>query len=446
MKTVFIKNFGCKVNAFDGQVLADLFLKEGFTFAKTYQSAELVVLNTCSVTEKAEKEVVYFLKRLKREVPGALLAVTGCYAKAAEKKLVEMRLADIVVPHEQKRQLVKIIKEYIESGTTIPLKEDMSSLASQNVFFGTSFASNTRAFIKVQDGCDSFCSYCIVPFARGRSVSVPEDAILEEVRRQMSRGTKEIVLTGVHIGNYGKDIQDGKSYNLSSLMKSILSLEGLCRVRLSSLEITDMTDELLSCLAEYKNKFCDHLHLPLQSGSPRILKLMNRHYNSEDFLKIVEKFRGVFPKANIGTDVIVGFPGEDDDDFDLTLKLLSKAEISYCHVFPFSVRPGTKAAEMPKKVAGQVIKERAKMLRSFSSENEKIYAKGFLGQNMEVLWEGDLDHDQRPLGKTRNYLNVAYEKFEENSSRDTLPQKGTVSLTYLQRLSKDGTIIGRASS
>ena len=437
MKTVFIKNFGCKVNAFDGQVLTDIFLKEGFALAETYKAADIVVLNTCAVTKNAEKEVLYVAKRIKRETPHTLVAMTGCYAKIAEKDLAENNLFDLIVPHEKKGQLPKIVKDYMKIGIRdLNRKEGQSLLSQEPVFFGASCSTNTRAFIKVQDGCDSYCSYCIVPFARGHSVSVPLESVLCEVRRQIARGTKEVVLTGVHIGNYGKDIGDGKTLNLSMLMREIFSIEGFFRVRLSSLEINDMTDDLMQCLALHRDMFCDHLHLPLQSGSSRILKLMNRHYTPEDFLAVVNKFRTVFPRASIGSDVIVGFPGEEAEDFELTLKSLTDVDIAYCHVFPFSSRPMTKAAEMPKKVASPIIKHRAKVLRDFGEERLNAYTRSFLGQTMEVLWEGDRDEEERPLGKTRNYLTVAYEG-------EGAPEKGTLNLVYLKQLSKDGNIIGR---
>jgi threonylcarbamoyladenosine tRNA methylthiotransferase MtaB len=422
MPSVYVKTLGCKVNTFDGNVLENQFLDHGYDRSGDGQAADVTVINTCSVTANADKEARYLARRIRRDNPDTLIVFTGCYAQTDSAALAAMDEIDLVVPNEVKDQLYKFVSQGIEArgrgqvlakmpeGVSEVSENRQSHFKSSVTLFDRADSSQTRAFVKIQDGCNGFCTYCLIPYARGASRSVQPNLILEEVKRLVSLGTEEVVLTGIHIGDYGEDLDTYSSMAerpIADLIRKIFDTTGLKRLRISSLEPAELSDDLLKVLSAYKGAVCDHLHLPLQSGSNRILKLMRRTYDRERYAQSVRQFRELFPNAGIGADVIPGFPSESDDDFNETVNLIKELELSYLHVFPYSRRPNTAAFRMPGHLDVGLIKERSKTLRNLSTAMSQSFATKFIGTTHEVLWEKDLDKLGRRTGYTRNYLSIA---------------------------------------
>ena len=455
MPSVYVKTLGCKVNAFDGHVLENQFIAEGYELVGEARAADVTIVNTCSVTANADKEARYLARRLRRDRPDAVIVFTGCYAQTDSARLVAMDEIDFVVPNEVKERLVSIVHEGLAHkrlhGSAPKMPADVTSVKenrqkhfkSSVTFFDRAGSAMTRAYVKVQDGCDGFCSYCLIPYARGASRSVPAEKVLEEIRRLVETGSLEIVLTGIHIGDYGRDMP---GYSLShgpdpivALVKNILNIQGLARLRISSLEPAELTPALARLLGEHPDIICDHLHLPLQSGSDRILKLMRRTYDSRGYRDAVARIRAYYPEASIGADVIPGFPGETDADFASTVSLIEDLELSYLHVFPYSRRPNTAAHRMAGHLDDALIKERAAKLRLLSKELATKYARRFIGQTVSVLWEKDFDPQNRRLGHTRNYLTVA-------AGGRLQPQPGSLGQATLKGFVEQGRMLALPSA
>lgn len=454
MPSVYVKTLGCKVNAFDGHVLENQFRTEGYELVTGAQGADVTVVNTCSVTANADKEARYLARRLRRESPNAVIVFTGCYAQTDSARLAAMDEIDFVVPNEAKERLVTIVQDGLQtrrSGGVAPKLPDgvkavvdnrQSHFKSSVTLFDRADSAQTRAYVKVQDGCNGFCTYCLIPYARGQSRSVPHERVLTEIRRLVDTGVREVVLTGIHIGDYGRDLPDlaaSAATPIVDLVREILSIPALARLRISSLEPAELSPELAALLGERRDAVCDHLHLPLQSGSDRILKLMRRTYDTAGYRAAVEHARRYFPEASIGADVIPGFPGETAEDFDATIRLIEELELSYLHVFPYSRRPNTAAARMPGHLPDALVKERAATLRALSEKLSAAYARRFIGRSREVLWEKDTDSQGRRVGHTRNYLNVV-------AAGDDQPAPGTLSQVVLKGFVEQGRLLARPLS
>lgn len=451
MPRVYVKTLGCKVNAFDGHVLENQFRAEGYELVETPDGADVTVVNTCSVTANADREARYLARRFRRENPETVLVFTGCYAQTDSAKLVAMDEVDFVVPNEAKERLVDVVQGGIAlrkaGGTATKLPDGVKQVAgnrqshfkSSLTLFDRSDSAQTRAFVKIQDGCNGFCAYCLIPYARGASRSVPADQVLAEVKRLLALGTKEIVVTGIHIGDYGRDLpsNEGRAHPIVDLLEKVLAEPGLARLRISSLEPAELSPELTALLAAHKGVVCDHMHLPLQSGSDPILKKMRRTYDTRGYADAVARFRAHFPDASIGADVIPGFPGETDEDFAATVRFLTEQRLSYLHVFPYSQRPNTAAARMPGHLPGPVIKERAAELRKLSETLAAEYARKFIGRTLPVLWENDVDAHGRRVGHTPNYLSVAAAGGEQ-------PVPGTLGRVAVKGFVEQGKLLARA--
>jgi threonylcarbamoyladenosine tRNA methylthiotransferase MtaB len=428
LPSVYVKTLGCKVNTYDSHALENQFRAQGYDLVDGALGADVTVVNTCSVTANAEREARYLARRIRRENPGAMVVFTGCYAQTDSAALAAMDEIDVVVPNEAKERLVGIVHDGLGRRTrgelapaaaaaATKLPDGVKAVAgnkqghfkSSATLFDKADSNQTRAFLKIQDGCDGFCSYCLIPYARGASRSVAPELVLAEVRRLVDAGSREIVLTGIHIGDYGRDLAGyaGDDNPIVTVLRQILAVPGLGRVRISSLEPAELSEPLCALMAEHRELVCDHLHLPLQSGSDRILKLMRRAYDAAGYAAAVERFRARFPEASIGADVIPGFPGETDADFADTKALIERLELSYLHVFPYSKRPNTAAARMPGHLDGDVVRARAAELRALSEGLASAYARRFIGRRLDVLWERDVDAQGRRLGYTANYLAVA---------------------------------------
>lgn len=450
MKKVFIKTLGCKVNSYDSNALANQFKERGYAITDSQLDSDISIINSCSVTQNAEKDARYLLRRFKRDNPDSKRIITGCYAQIDSANLAELDEVDFVVPNEAKESLVEIIDARDADGTfdkklptgLKPVKSNRQShfKSSLTLFDKSESQAKTRVFMKIQDGCNGFCSYCQIPYARGASRSVDPRKVVKEVKRLSDEGVKEIVFTGIHIGDYGKDLDHFNSHNglpFVSILKDILKSTSLERIRISSLEPAEFTEDLAEIMQE-NSIFCDHLHFPLQSGSDRILKLMNRQYDKARYFQSIETARRIFKNPFLGCDIIPGFPGETDTDFEETLEFIKKCDLTAVHVFPYSKRPNTAAIRMQNHVPQEVIKERAQILRDYSSERLSNFYKMHIGKEMEVLWESDRDKSGRLLGKTSNYLNVA-------APENSFVEKGMITKVAIKGLLGNEKLLGTPS-
>lgn len=463
MTSVYVKTLGCKVNSYDSRVLENQFRDQGYHIAEDQSDADITVINSCSVTETAEKEARYLLRRYRRENPQGLQVITGCYAQINSERLKSLSEVDLIVPNEIKHDLVRFVHEKtspskdvepdadstnaIAVQSKLPLSyvavEDnkQSQFRSSITLFDNAMSDQTRAYLKVQDGCNGFCTYCQIPYARGASRSVPMAKVLSEVEKLAALNTPEIVLTGIHVGDYGEDQADlleMATYQgetpFVSLVREILKYPNIKRLRISSLEPSEVTLPLLEVLAAHPDKVCEHFHLPMQSGSNSILKKMRRTYLKEQYLESVEMIRRFFPSAHMSADVIVGFPGESEADFQETIDFIKSCRLASLHVFSYSKRPNTAAAKLPGHHDVLTIKDRSSQLRSLSPKLYREYASLFLGKKSMVLWEDRLDDKGRRLGKSRHYLEVA--------AHDREAVVGQENLVELKGFTNDKHILG----
>ena len=365
------------------------------------EEADIYIINTCTVTNISDKKSRQIIRRAKHRNKNAVIAAVGCYAQVAKDKLEDIPEIDLVLGTSEKNNIVKYVEDFLSSEEAV---EEVSDVMHQSEFldFGSvTYTEKTRAVIKIQDGCDRFCSYCIIPYARGRVRSRKIESIVKEVEQIIQEGIKEIVITGIHIASYGKDFKDGTS--LIDLLEAINQVHDLKRIRLSSIEPTIITEEFMERLIK-TDKLCPHFHLSLQSGCTETLKRMNRRYTAEEFEKCTELLRANYPDSALTTDIIVGFPGETEEEFKQTYKFLSKIKFYQMHVFKYSPREGTKAAVMPNQISPEKKEERSRMLIELSHKNEAEYKQKFINKTVDVLFEqpeGDYI-----IGHTPNYLKV----------------------------------------
>ncbi len=378
------------------------FVEAGYEAVDFEEKADIYIINTCTVTNISDKKSRQIIRRAKHTNKNAIVAAVGCYAQVAKDKLEDIPEIDLVLGTSEKNNIVKYVEDFFSSKEAV---EEVSDVMHQSEFldFGSvTYTEKTRAVIKIQDGCDRFCSYCIIPYARGRVRSRKIESIVKEVEQITQEGIKEIVITGIHIASYGKDFKDGTS--LIDLLEAINQVSDLKRIRLSSIEPTIITEEFMERLIKI-DKLCPHFHLSLQSGCTETLKRMNRRYTAEEFEKCTELLRKNYPDCALTTDIIVGFPGETEEEFKQTYKFLSKIKFYQMHVFKYSPREGTKAAVMPNQISPEKKEERSRMLIELSHKNEAEYKQKFINKTVEVLFEqpeGDYI-----IGHTPNYLKVA---------------------------------------
>jgi len=388
MKTFSIISLGCKTNQYDSEAIADTLENVGLAQVEPGIAADLCVINTCTVTSVADKKSRQQIKKAVRANPGAQVVATGCAADNHTEKLEAMDGVTHVITNKAKGRIPELLG--LADG---PLALKISS-----------FGHRTRAFLKVQDGCECFCTYCIIPYVRGEVVSRPLDELEEEARRLVGSGHKEIVLTGIHIGSYGLD--QTPRVGIDDIMERLIPIDGLERIRISSIEAKEFSDRLLDLIASYP-KLCPHFHIPLQSGSDMILTRMKRRYRSEDLRNIVSSLNSMMEDVAYTTDVIVGFPGETEEYFEETMSLCREIGFSKIHIFPYSDREGTPAVQMKDKCSPHIISDRCKRLRTLEAELAIAYKQRFLDQTVEVLIENERDSNTGKLvGFTERYLRV----------------------------------------
>ena len=385
---------GCKVNAYETEYILLKFQEKGYEISN--DKSDIYIINTCSVTNMSDAKSRKVINKIVRENPNAIIVVMGCMIEAH--KDYENENVSLIIGNKDKSKVVEMVEDYIENHKSKKiLYKDFDKIFED--MFIDKMQTHTRAFVKIQDGCENFCSYCIIPYTRGKQRSKDPDKTIEEIKTLVNNGYQEIVLTGIHTGHYGSDLNT----TFASLLTRICKIDGLKRLRISSIEITELDDEFLKVLKDEKI-IVDHMHIPLQSGSDTILKLMNRKYLTDYFENKINTIRKIRPNIAISTDVIVGFPGETEELFAETLEFVKKIKFSKIHVFPFSVRKGTKAETMLNQVSELDKKNRVKTLVELSNELEKEYMEKFINQVVEVLIE--TNKDGYSYGHTGNFLKV----------------------------------------
>lgn len=390
-----IITLGCKVNSYESNFMKEALVKNGFSFCNLNEKCDILILNTCTVTDTSDKKSLKEVRRLKRENPNAILVVCGCSVQNDKTKYDDLGI-NILMGNINKSNIVGIIEKYLDDKTPVEYVAKTRDLPFENM--EVDISDHTRAYIKIEDGCDNFCSYCIIPFVRGKKRSKDFSLVLREVQHLANNGYKEIVLTGIDTGGYesnGKDLTD--------LIHEMSKINGIERIRQSSIEITQINEKFIEELKNNK-KICDHIHIPLQSGSDSILKLMSRKYDLKYFFDKIDMIRSVRPDISITTDVIVGFPGETEEMFLETMETCKKINFSKIHAFPYSERKGTKASMMDGKVPEIVKHERVKKLLELSDSLEKSYYDKFKGKKLDVLIEEVNEFGSK--GHTSNYLMV----------------------------------------
>lgn len=408
-KTVAPLTLGCKVNQYETDGMIELLKEAGMTAVSFEEKADVYLINTCSVTNMADKKSRQMIHRAKKLNPDAVVIAAGCYVQAAKDKLMEDDRISIIIGNNKKKDIVRILEDYLQAGVTDEGMLDISAEKEYEPLTINSTLEHTRAYVKIQDGCNQFCSYCIIPYVRGRIRSRDIASIIEEVERLALTGVKEIVLTGIHISSYGKDKEN--EVGLADVIDAISKIESIKRIRLGSLEPGIITDEFIDRIVD-NEKVCPHFHLSLQSGCNTVLKRMNRKYTREEYFEKCEMLRKAFDRPALTTDVIVGFPGETEEEFRETVDYLTKLNLYEMHIFKFSPRQGTVAAGMKDQVAPEIKNQRSDVLLALSERNKQAYEASFRGENLNVLVEEKVRREGKDgyRGHTERYMDIFVEE------------------------------------
>lgn len=410
MPSVAFYTLGCKVNFYDTEAIWQLFKSKGYEQVDFEKSADVYLINTCTVTNTGDKKSRQIIRRAVRSNPDAIIAVTGCYAQTSPAEIMDIPGVDLVIGTQDRDKIIPYIEEIQQSRQPINAVRNIMKTRVFEEMDVPDFADRTRAFLKIQDGCNNFCTFCIIPWSRGLSRSRDSKSIITQAHQLVEAGYKEIVLTGIHTGGYGDDLDN---YDLSDLLWDLDKVDGLERIRISSIEASQIDEKMLEVLGR-SSKMCRHLHIPLQAGDDTVLKRMRRKYTTEQFYNKMGLIRQAMPDVGITTDVIVGFPGETDEMFRNGYNLMKEIAFSEMHVFPYSKRTGTPAARMEDQVDEEVKHERVRQLIALSEQMQLDYAKRFVGQVLDVIPEGKGDFGPGKLhGYSDNYLNLVFDAPEE---------------------------------
>lgn len=413
MKKAALHNLGCKVNAYETEAMQELLEQAGYEIVPFKEGADIYIINTCTVTNMADRKSRQMLHRARKMNPDAIIVAAGCYVqtKDEEEKLDEC--IDIVIGNNRKKDIVEILEEYEGKKQTVQKDViDINHTKEYEELHLSKTAEHTRAYLKVQDGCNQFCTYCIIPYARGRVRSRRKEDVVEEVKNLVKNGYQEVVLTGIHLSSYGVDFEETE--DLLSLILAVHEVEGLKRIRLGSLEPRIITEKFVQTISGLE-KMCPHFHLSLQSGCNATLKRMNRKYTAEEYYEKCELLRKYFEHPALTTDVIVGFPGETEEEFQQSMSFVDKVNFYETHIFKYSKREGTKAAVMPDQVPEQVKTVRSNQLLALNEKKQKEFEQYYLGKSVEVLMEEEIEKDGKyfQTGHTKEYIRIAVES-EEN--------------------------------
>lgn len=389
-----IHTLGCKVNIYESEYIINILKENGYQIVDFDSKADIYIINTCTVTNTSDKKSEKMIKRARKQNKDAIIIAMGCHAQIKGDNID----ADIIIGNKDKSKIISLIEEYQENKNKIKRIYNLDNISFEDMYI-SSFNSHTRAFVKIQDGCDAFCSYCIIPYARGPIRSKDPKTVIKEITSLVENGYKEIILTGIHTGKYGKDI----NYTFEQLLKDIIKIKNLYRIRISSIEINELTDPILDLIKDNKI-IAKHLHIPLQSGSDKILKLMDRKYDLKFYKDRIEKIRKMIKDVSITTDLIVGFPNENEKDMEDTLKFLKEIKFTKIHTFPYSKREGTKSASMENQIDETIKRKRVKTVLELSDQLEQDFYQSKLNETEEVIIEQT--KDGKSYGYTSNYIKV----------------------------------------
>ena len=405
MRTAALHNLGCKVNSYETEAMQQLLEEAGYEIVSFHEKADVYIINTCSVTNIADRKSRQMLHRAKKQNPEAVVVAAGCYVQSAAEELKADLAVDVIIGNNKKQDLVPILEEYFKDRTDSSHVIEINETHEYERLSIHKIADHTRAFLKVQDGCNQFCSYCIIPYTRGRVRSRSPEEVVAEVRELAAAGYQEVVLTGIHLSSYGVDFKEEENENLLSLIRQVHEVDGIRRIRLGSLEPRIITDDFAKALASMP-KFCPHFHLSLQSGCDETLKRMNRHYTTEEYAAGCDILRRYFDNPAITTDVIVGFPGETEEEFEATKVFLERIGFYEMHIFKYSRRAGTRADRMPEQVPEQIKNVRSEALLLLEKQMSKAYRESFLGKKKTVLLEEKTEIGGRAymIGHTMEYV------------------------------------------
>lgn len=415
-RTVAFYTLGCKVNQYETNAMEQQFIQNNYKIVDNTEKADIYVINTCTVTNMADRKSRQMLRRVKEINQSAVIVVCGCYAQVAKTELEQIPEVDIILGINEKNKIVQIVEEYLASKNNIIEVADVSKQKEFLDFGDVTYTEKNRAVIKVQDGCNMFCSYCLIPYARGRIRSRKIENVVSEIEKIANQGIKEVVITGIHVASYGKDFEN-ENIRLINLLEEINKIEGIARIRLSSLEPTIVDEEFAQRLSKLE-KICDHFHLSLQSGCDATLKRMNRKYTTARYKEATEILRKFYPNANFTTDVIVGFPGETDEEFNQTYKFLKEIGFYKMHIFKYSPRKGTVAEKLPNQVDGNIKEERSKKLIELSNNMQNEKNSQYIGETVKVLFEEYESGYYK--GHTTNYMVVKVKEKEQDGFIDNI--------------------------
>ncbi|HOS69688.1 MAG TPA: tRNA (N(6)-L-threonylcarbamoyladenosine(37)-C(2))-methylthiotransferase MtaB [Bacillota bacterium] len=426
MKKAAFYTLGCKVNRYETEAMTESFENAGYEIVDYSEFADVYIINTCTVTNMGDRKSRQIIRRAKEKNPEALVAVVGCYSQIAPGEVLEIPEVSLVVGTDERSRMVELVEYAMKKEEKLNMVNDIMKVREFEEMPIKSYKSRTRAFLKIQEGCDQYCTYCIIPYARGHIRSRKPDSIIAEVKELAENGFREIVLTGIHVASYGKDLGNT---SLIDIIEKVHEIDGIRRIRMSSVDPNVMTDGFIERLSRLP-KICGHFHLSLQSGCDETLKRMNRKYTTGEYRRVVEKLREVFADVAITTDLIVGFPGETEEEFQKTVDFVDEIAFSGMHVFKYSQRSGTPAAKYEHQVKPQVKDARSKVITAIAKKNEEKFKKAFIGRSKPVLYEQPFD-GQKSLfeGLTDNYIRVVSESQEDI--------KGKIIETVLMELKED---------
>ncbi len=414
-----IITLGCKVNTYESNVMRDILINNGYE--ETMDDADIFIINTCTVTNTSDNKSLKELRKIRREYPNSCVIICGCMTQV--KSDIDSIDADIIIGNQYKSRIIDLLNEYNKTNSKIVKVDNIMNANFEHMVLNN--FNRTRAFVKIEDGCENYCSFCIIPYARGKVRSKSREDVLNEVNALVNNGHKEIVLTGIHTGHYGADLDN---YTFAMLLSDLVKIDGLERIRISSIEMNEITDEVLDVIAN-NDKIVSHIHIPIQSGSDTILKLMNRKYLKQAFIDKINELRSIRPDISITTDIIVGFPGETEELFKETLDTVNTIRFSKIHVFPFSLRKGTKAEELPNHVDDVTKKDRVKRLIEVSKNLEIEYMNKYI--NKEVIFIPEVYRDGYLIGHTGNYLLVKYKGSEDLLHKDVKVTIDSIEYPYV---------------
>lgn len=420
LKVAFL-TLGCKVNQYESNAMAQKFLDAGYSVCGIKENPDVIIVNTCTVTNIADRKSRHILRKVKEENKNSIVVAVGCYVQVAKEKVDEIEEIDLSLGNVEKKDIVQIIECYIENKKRVEKIIDVNKEKEFLEMGLNTYTEKTRATIKIQDGCNNFCTYCLIPFARGRIRSRSKENVIKEVEQIAKKGIKEVVLTGIHIASYGKENKEN-NYFLIDLLEDLNKIQGIERIRLGSLEPTIITEEFAKRLSKLE-KICNQFHLSLQSGCDETLKRMNRKYTTKQFEEVAQILRKYFKDVNLTTDIIVGFPGETDEEFEQTYNFLKNISFYKMHIFKYSPREGTLAQKMPMQVDGNKKEERSEKLIELSNINQEMYNKKYINKKIMVLFEEKVGDYWE--GYTKNYIRVKVKTEEnlENKLQEVVPIK-----------------------